>query len=176
VTKRAVEPVPPRLADVARRIAARAGSFGALGKDAPVRADAVPDAVTVLHLEPGDFLPPSLPGEGGAFERPFYILAVDGRAAEDAEGSGAHGGAGDAGGGEVLLLGVSIKALPGAPGEFEAGFAQRLERRSLLAMGGRVGRDVAHAVPAVAEPTTLFIFRRMTRATRAEMAAIGNCA
>jgi hypothetical protein len=150
VPTRSVEPVPPTLKDFCRKIAARGPALGS-------SITALPTSVSVYDLHPGQFLPPHI--LAAPFPRPSYILTI---------------GCSDEG--EDLLMGLRIGALEGAtqPGEFVAGFAHRLRRRSLVCIGGVSGTMAQHAIPAVRARCILVVFRHMPSSMLAEMQARGN--
>lgn len=147
-----VEPLPSAFRDVATRLAGDAvWKMVAVGEDC--NAPRVPDSATVVVLEAGQHMPPHRT-HGPAFGRPVFMLGLAGE--------------------EDLLLSMGIRPVQGAPGEYLAGFAQRIGRRSLLAFSGTAGTFPEQAVPSVRSRFVLIYLRCLAPSLREQMIARGN--
>lgn len=156
VNGKLVDPMPPQLQDIARRIAARGEWLAGKGGSKGGKAD-VPDCCTVLELQPGQYVPPhTLPA---GFEAPMYWLGVE--CPEDID----------------LVMGLRIGRIEGGrAGDFASSFAHRFARRSLLAFRGTSAELTRTALASVSSRMVLLIFRTMNKELRAEMEARGNVA
>lgn len=153
-----VEPLPPPLAEVARKVGAKAAALG-------LPHGWAPDCATVYVLEPGMHLPPRLLAGGdddGSFVGPRLTVALGGS-------------------GEVLLgstVDPVLNASSGAPvpGEYSASYALAVPRRSLVVWDEPCVSEVQQGVGRVRNRVVLVEFRRMARAVRDEAVARGNAA
>ncbi len=146
-----VEPLPPALADIARRISGRGEWLAGAprGSNAPV-----PDSASIVELRAGQFIAPHTLHPG--FDAPVYVLAL--------------GGSPDA------LLGLRIDRIAGARlGDYVSSFLLRFERRSMLCLRGPSAMQTRFAVPCVEERTLLVFLRCMGHELRQEAQARGNC-
>jgi hypothetical protein len=141
-----VEPVPPTLKDIARRISARSDVLEVDSADEP-------DCLAVFDLREGDFLPPSnissSRSESG-FVGPLYIISL-------------------CSSNEDILIG-GTRPLD-TPGEFAALYAHRLSRRGLLKLDAGAP---AFAVPRVKGRLVLLIFRKLSKEMKDDQLARGN--
>jgi hypothetical protein len=141
-----VEPMPPVLLDVARRLAGKGEALGG------ARGAPPPDSLSIYDLQPGQFLPPTTLS-AAHFHAPLYLLALAGE--ED--------------------MPLALKIGEGrARGEFASGFVHRLRRRALVALSGPSAAVVQHCLPTVQARLVLLVFRRMADTLREESRARGS--
>ncbi len=180
---RLVDPAPPALMEVARRVATLGREEltlppGLRGEDLCV--------VTAHVAEPGMHVPPMRPiADADAFHEPVLVLALWGGGGGGGKGGGgggsgaaAGGGGGAADAGEQLLFGQRITPAgddgDGSDGAYDAAFALTVHRRALLNLRSPTATEVQVAVPATAGRLVLLVFRWPRAELRAQLVSRGN--
>ena len=141
-----VEPLPPLLVDICRRVSERGDALGA------VRGVRI-DCATVYVLEPGMHIPPHA-ASSTDFARPLFLFAPTGA--------------------PTITFGMRIEEA--SAGQFLGTFDLQLKRRSLASLRGAAGSIAMRAVSAPSSRCVLIELRSLSPTLRSEAMARGNVA